>query len=79
MSNSTHYNDILVVIKTKKNKRFGGYAHESFLPDAFKKSDLNAFLFNLDKKELYKSKGNKSSIWRGKSGANSMNFGGEQI
>jgi hypothetical protein len=49
-------NDILVLIKTKENRRFGGYAHESFLLDIFDKKDLKAFLFNVDNKNIYKSK-----------------------
>lgn len=49
-------NDILILIKTKKNKRFGGYAHESFLVKEFKKNDSIAFLFNLNKKKYMNQK-----------------------
>ena len=56
-------NDILVVIKTKKNRRFGGYAHESFEDKEFKKRDIKAFLFNLDKMKIYKSNGTRHTIW----------------
>ena len=55
--------DILVVVKTKKNRRFGGYAHESFEDNLFEKRDSRAFLFNLDKMKIYKSKGTSHTIW----------------
>ena len=55
--------DILVVVKTKKNRRFGGYAHESFEDTEFQKKDSRAFLFNLDKMKIYKSKGTSHTIW----------------
>jgi len=56
-------NDILVVVKTKKNKKFGGYAHESFEDYEFQKRDIKAFLFNLDKMKIYKSRGTSHTIW----------------
>ena len=67
-------NDIIIFIKTKKNKRFGGYAHEIF-PEIIgsKKTDLKAFLFNLDKMKIYKSKGGQFSIWN--YCGDSMDFG----
>ena len=71
----TNKNNILISIKTIKNKRFGGYSHESFLKEYFKKKDINAFLFNLDKKKIYKSKDNEYSIWRSSASPDSMNFG----
>ena len=71
----TNKNDILILIKTKKDKRFGGYSHESFLREYFDKKDINAFLFNLDKKKIYKSKGRTYSIWCSKVSPDSMNFG----
>jgi hypothetical protein len=55
--------DILVIVKTKKNKRFGGYAHESFEDKEFQKKDSRAFLFNLDKMKIYKSRGTAHTIW----------------
>ena len=55
--------DILVIVKTKKNKRFGGYAHESFEDNEFQKKDKKAFLFNLDKMKIYKSRGTSHTIW----------------
>jgi hypothetical protein len=71
----TEKNDLIILVKTDKSKRFGGYAHESFEKNNFKKSDINAFLFNLDKKKIYKSKGKEFSIWRGYNTSNSINFG----
>ena len=65
--------DIIILIKTKKNHRFGGYAHESFLDKEFEKKDLKAFLFNLDKLSIYKSKGTEHTIW--KSNLDSIDFG----
>jgi predicted RNase H-like nuclease (RuvC/YqgF family) len=51
----TGNNDLIVLVKTIKNKRFGGYAHECFEKNNFRKNDIRAFLFNLDKREIYKS------------------------
>ena len=66
-------NDIIIFIKTIKNKRFGGYAHEIFDEKLDKKTDLKAFLFNLDKMKIYKSKGGPWSIWD--QCGNSIDFG----
>ena len=63
----------MVIIKTKKNKRFGGYAHESFEDKEFEKQDKKAFLFNLDNLKIYKSKGTKHTIWNNQ--LNSIDFG----
>ena len=63
------------MVKTDKLRRFGGYAHEFFEKEKFKKSDKNAFLFNLDTKKIYNSKGNDLSIWRGSINYDSINFG----
>ena len=67
--------DLIFLIKTNESKRFGGYAHESFQKEEFMKKDKSAFLFNLDKKTIYKSKGKSFSIWRGSNTKNSINFG----
>lgn len=67
-------NDIIILIQTKKDKRFGGYAHEKFQNgEKFEMKDSKAFLFNLDKMKIYQSKGGASAIWNydGKS----MDFG----
>ena len=73
----TGKNDLIVLVKTNKSKRFGGYAHECFEKKEFYKNDMKAFLFNLDKKEIYKSKNKKSdtSIWRDFFYFDSINFG----
>ena len=63
------------MVKTDKSKRFGGYTHECFEKKIFTKKDINAFLFNLDKKSIYKSKGQGVSIWRGSLTFDSINFG----
>ena len=70
-------NDILVLVKTKQNKRFGGYAHESFELNNFLKKDSKAFLFNIDKLKIYKSKNKDCSICRNSYTFNSINFGEE--
>ena len=67
-------NDIIVLVKTKKDKRFGGYAHKVFkISENFKQADDKAFLFNLDKMKIYKSKGSFFSIWN--YNGNSIDFG----
>ena len=71
----TNKNDLIILVKTDKLRRFGGYAHEFFEKEKFKKSDKNAFLFNLDTKKIYNSKGNDLSIWRGSINYDSINFG----
>ena len=73
----TGKNDLIVLVKTDKSKRFGGYAHECFEKQEFRKKDMKAFLFNLDKKEIYKSISSCSntSIWRGNNTIDSINFG----
>lgn len=67
--------DILVIIKTKKNKRFGGYAHESFEDKEFEKQDKKAFLFNLDNLKIYKSKGTKHTIWNNQLNSIDLGYG----
>jgi hypothetical protein len=69
-------NDLLFLIKTSENKRFGGYSHETFELDKFHKIDEKAFLFNIDNLEIYKSKGTNCSIMKNGLTINSINFGG---
>ena len=69
-------NDLLFLIKTKENKRFGGYAHESFELSEFRKKDSRAFLFNIDNLKLYKSQNSDFSIFKNRNTINSINFGG---
>ena len=71
----TGKNDLIFLVKTIKSKRFGGYAHEYFEKNNFKKSDKKAFLFNLDTKQIYKSNGKDLSIWRRHDTFDSINFG----
>lgn len=71
-------NDIIILVKTDKMRRFGGYAHECFEKGQFKKSDNKAFLFNLNKKTIFKSKGNEGSICRNDKTIDSINFGKEE-
>ena len=69
-------NDLLFLIKTSTDKRFGGYSHESFELDKFHKIDEKAFLFNIDNLEIYKSKGTEFSINKKNVTIDSINFGG---
>ena len=56
--------DIIILVKTKANKRFGGYAHEPFIESKdFHVRDNKAFLFNLEKSKIYKSKGTENTLW----------------
>ena len=56
--------DIIILVKTKGNKRFGGYAHEPFIESKeFHVRDNKAFLFSLDKSKIYKSKGTENTLW----------------
>ena len=73
-------NDIIILVKTDKLRRFGGYAHECFEKGQFKKNDNKAFLFNLNKKTIFKSKGNETSICRDSNTNDYINFGnGEDL
>ena len=69
-------NDLLFLIKTSENKRFGGYSHETFELDKFHKIDEKAFLFNIDNLEIYKSQGTDFSINKKNVTLDSINFGG---
>ena len=71
----TDKNDLIILVKTDNSKRFGGYAHECFKKNNFSKSDKKAFLFNLDKKKIYRSRGDTFTIWRGSNTQDSKNFG----
>ena len=71
----TMKNDLIILVKTRKSKRFGGYAHECFEKERFNKEDIKAFLFNLDKKKIYVSNNKLYTIWRGGNTYDSINFG----
>ena len=58
---------------TKKRRRFGGYAVETFENKLFNKKDMNAFLFSLDHKKIMKSKRTAHGIW--KQSLDSIDFG----
>lgn len=77
ISSYTNKNDILILIQTKKNKIFGGYAHEAFKNyEEFNKRDPKAFLFNLNKLNIYKYKQGGSGYTIYCNEGNSMDFGG---
>ena len=64
------HNHQLVLIKTKKGNRFGGYTSENFemnklaeLTMDVDKFDNTAFLFNLDSKKVYNVKKDKIAIY----------------
>ena len=46
-------NSTLVLIKTGRGKRFGGYTSCSWKGDSIEKRDENAFVFSLDKMQIY--------------------------
>ena len=71
----TEKEDLIFLVKTTESRKFGGYAHEKFKKEEFIQKDKKAFLFNLDKKKIYKSKGKSFSIWRGSNTKDSINFG----
>ena len=56
------YKNTLIIIKTKKGLRFGGFTCESWEGNGDKK-DENAFCFSLDKYKIYNSIKGKSSIF----------------
>ena len=69
-------NNLLFVIKTKKNKRFGGFCSEKFEKKEFQKHDSKAFLFNIDDQEICKvKKDDEYSIWREDNNDHSIRFG----
>ena len=43
----------LVLVKTTKNKRFGGFTKMSWAGNAVDKKDNDAFIFSLDKMKIY--------------------------
>ena len=57
-----NYKNTLIIIKTKKGLRFGGFTCESWEGKGDKK-DENAFCFSLDKNKIYNWAKGKSSIF----------------
>ena len=47
------FNNLIVLIKTKKGLRFGGFTSNKFKGSSHMKFDNNAFLFSLDLKKVY--------------------------
>ena len=47
------YSNLIILIKTKKGARFGGYTSSKFRSSAHLKFDNNAFLFSLDNKKVF--------------------------
>jgi len=57
-----NYNNILILIKTKKGLKFGGFTTETWAGEG-DKLDKEAFCFSLNKKKIYNYKKGKSSIY----------------
>ena len=55
--------NVLVLIKTDKDVRFGGFTSEGFDSSSWHKKDNKAFLFSLDKKHIYEIKKGKNAIY----------------
>jgi len=71
--------NILFIIQTSKNKRFGGYTSEYFEKNkSYQKHDNYSFLFNLNEKKIYgvcNDKNDTYTIWSDDSSDNSIRFG----
>ena len=52
----------LVLIETLEGKRFGGYTTQKWEGDGIEKNDNEAFIFSLDKKEIYNIISGKPAI-----------------
>ena len=55
-------NNSLVLVKTDKGKRFGGFTSCSWAGDCIEKEDENAFIFSLDKMKIYDVKPDENAI-----------------
>ena len=53
----------LTIIKSKGNRRFGGFTSEAWESRLIFKNDKNAFLFSLDKKNIYSYKNDGCAIF----------------
>ena len=53
----------LTIIKSKGNRRFGGFTSEIWESKIIFKNDKNAFLFSLDKKKIYNYKNDNCAIF----------------
>ena len=66
-SKCDNINNTITVIKTKGNRRFGGFTSQVWDKKSDFKKDENAFLFSLDKNKIYKIKSGREvqAIWCG--------------
>ena len=62
-SKCDNFKNTLVVVKTKKGLRFGGFTSETWNGNGIDKKDKNAFCFSLDKKKIYNSIYGKNAIF----------------
>lgn len=56
------YNHTVILIKTSKGRRFGGYAYEKWEGEDVSKVDNRAFLFSIDRQKVYGIKRNEEAI-----------------
>lgn len=56
------YNNTLVLIKTDKGRRFGGFTYEKWEGEDVNKIDNRAFIFSLDKKKVFPIKKGEEAI-----------------
>ena len=56
------YNHTVVLIKTLKGRRFGGYTYEKWEGEDINKVDNRAFLFSIDKQKVYNVIRNEEAI-----------------
>ena len=66
-SKCDNISNTLTVIKSKGNRKFGGFTRQVWDKSSGFKKDEKAFLFSLDKKKIYKIKSGKEdkAIWCG--------------
>ena len=66
-SKCDNISNTLTVIKSKGNRKFGGFTRQVWDKSGGFKKDEKAFLFSLDKKKIYKIKSDKENyaIWSG--------------
>ena len=56
------YNNTLILIKTLKGRRFGGYTYEKWEGEDINKKDNRAFLFSIDRQKIYTIGRNEEAI-----------------
>ena len=62
-STCDNYKNLIILIKTKKGVRFGGFTSNNFKASSHLKKDNNAFIFSLDKKKVYSILSDKYAIY----------------